>query len=245
MEPTHPEIENSLLKKALWLTPEFAFRKIEVFDRVLFEKMKEFAFEESWRPNQSINISDVVGTTDLSYEGKTWMELLRSGGRMPENLSLAETNPDYYHGVKKKAPKMSYIKTDGKLYIDKDGHHRSCIAKFLFYFAIRTHLHGVELREYQIAKDIYRRYSGIRDLLIEKGLAHIRISPDRKILGTDETVEGIKQIFDVGLLVINDRSSEVVRLDSNSSLLFLEIVHRLGRLNKYWIGGRLGRVLRR
>lgn len=244
-EATNPEIESSLLKKALWLTPEFAHRKIEILDQAALEKMKDFAFEESWRPNDSINISDVVGTTDPSYQGKTWMNLLRFGLRMPEHLSLVETNPHYYHETKKKEPKMSFIKTDGRLYIDKDGVHRACIAKFLFYFAIRTHLHGVEIREYQITKDVFRRYQGIKDLLKEKGLDHIRINPDRKILDTEETDEGIKQHFDVGLLVVNDRSSEVVRLDSNASLFFLEIVHRLGRLNKFWIGGKLGRVLRR
>lgn len=240
----NPEVESGLLKKALWLAPEFAERKIAILDQVAFEKMKDFAFEESWRPEESINVSDVVGTTDPSYKGKTWMNLLRFGPRMPENLALVETNPNYYHGTKKKEPKMSYIKIDGKLYIDKDGNHRACIAKFLFYFVTRTHLHGVELREYHIAKDVFRRYTGIAGLLKEKGLDHIRINPDRKILNTEETASGIRQHFNVGLLVVNDRSSESVRLDSDSSLVFLEIVHRLGRINKYWIGGRLGRVLR-
>lgn len=53
---------------------------------------------------------------------------------MHVNLPLLDKNPGYYLEDRRKAPTMSFIKLDGKLYVDGDGNHRTCIAKFFFYY---------------------------------------------------------------------------------------------------------------
>ncbi|RMG03681.1 MAG: hypothetical protein D6726_05055 [Nitrospirae bacterium] len=197
-----------LYRRAMSERPEFSLRAIEKFDEDEFRELKEFASEEYWCEEDSINVFDVVGTRHPDYQGLTWLEFLDQGKRMELNLSLYEHNPGYYLNDTKKLPTMSYLKLDGKTFVDGDGNHRTCIAKFFFYYLRRTNLHGVTIREYITDRYTYRIYREIRDMLERKGLYHIEVLPFREKTAREDTAGWMREYFKVGLRAINRRNSE-------------------------------------
>lgn len=241
MEPENRE----LLKRAVSFPPDFASRKIEAFPKEEFETLRQFSLEEYWCGSESINIFEVVGTKHWDYQEMTWLELLKGGKKMRANLPLLDLNPDYYLEAKGKEPPMSFIKLDGRLYIDKDGHHRTCIAKFFFYYQGRTHLHGAELVEYRIDRTMHHLYTEIEASLEEKGLTHLRVNPYQKILGREDTAGWKRDYFEVGLSITRRGTSETVRLvKAEEASVFLRTIQRLNRFNRIWIGGPYARLLR-
>lgn len=241
MEPCNSE----LLKRAVSFPPDFASRKIEAFPKEEFETLRQFALEEYWCGSESINIFEVVGTKHWDYQEMTWLELLKGGKRMHVNLPLFEKNPGYYLEDRRKEPTMYYIRLDGKLYVDGDGNHRTCIAKFFFYYQGRTHLHGAELVEYRIDRTMHHLYTEIEASLEEKGLTHLRVDPYQKILGREDTAGWKRDYFEVGLSVTRRGTSETVRLvKAEKASVFLRTIQKLNRFNRIWIGGPYARLLR-
>lgn len=234
MEPENSE----LLKKAVSCPPDFASRKIEAFPKEKFETLRQFVLEEYLCGGESVNVFEVVGTSDPGYQGMSWLTLLKRGEKMRLNLPLLDLNPDYYLETRGKKPAMSFIKLDGKLYIDKDGNHRTCIAKFFFYYQGRTHLHGVDLVEYRIDRKMLYLCSEIEKSLEEKGLTHLRVDPYQKILGREDTAGWKRAYFEVGLSVTHRGTSQSVRIVHEEASVFLKTLQRLNRFNRIWISTR-------
>ena len=150
-----------LFKVSQFHKPFFCLEKIQAFKQEWKHIIDSFIEEYTWEYNASINIFRVSGTCHPDYQGMTWNEFLEKGKRMQINLMLFEENPGYYLDTEHKEPTMSYIQIDGGNYfVDADGNHRTCIAKFYFFLKERVYLHGVELKHYRInhsALELYTR----------------------------------------------------------------------------------------
>lgn len=81
----------------------------------------------------TVRLSDVVGSLEPRYAGKSWLELfpsidapsvLKRGHRFARQL---QESPLYYLPEHEK-PNISFRNIDGELYID-DGHHRTIIGR--------------------------------------------------------------------------------------------------------------------
>jgi hypothetical protein len=146
-----------------------------------------FVTQHYWADQASINPFRVVGTRHPDYQSLAWLELLEQGKRMPLNLRLHASNPGYYDETAKKQPEMSYLSLDGvDWYVNADGDHRTCIARFAFHHAGRSVLHGGRLDDYRADHALAGAFARLRELAAERRLG-LRVETRREALGREDT----------------------------------------------------------
>lgn len=129
--------------------PYFARRPIRAFNEAAWQRLSLFVREHIWEDCAPINVFRVVGVRRPEFQGMAWGDFFRLGARMGLNLRLLEENPAYYRNQAKKVPAMSFLQVDGgDYYVDADGEHRTCLAKFLFHCTRGALLYGVEVNRY-------------------------------------------------------------------------------------------------
>jgi hypothetical protein len=129
-------------------------------------KLLLFESSKYWCDNESINIHDIVGTAHGNYSDRSWLHLLNRGIRMLNiNLPLLASNPNYYLEVARKEPKMEYTTVDDKTYIHMEGNHRTCIARFYFYYQGLTTLHGVKVEKHFIDHSFKTAYEHLEKIV--------------------------------------------------------------------------------
>lgn len=142
----------SLLSLADSLRPLWATEQILRFDDEKFRSLSPYVSSHHWQAEGSLNVYRVIGTRHPDYPGMTWREFLERGKRMATiNRPLWEQNPNYYEGTGLKEPRMGFITLDGvNWYVDDDGNHRTCIARFHFAKGGRSGwFHGVGLADWR------------------------------------------------------------------------------------------------
>lgn len=217
-----------LVKRVLKEKPEFANHIIEEFDENMFAEMRNFATLEYWCDNDSINVFDVVGTRHPDYQGMSWLDFLQYGKRMVHNLSYFEANPGYYLKDERKFPQMSFIRVNGRTYVDDDGNHRTCIARFFFYFrGDRTNLHGIKLKEYVIDQSVWSIYLHLKNLLNSKKLYHIEVKPRRKKTTRRDVAGWMAEHYDVFIEAQNHRNGLCVTIKNIDDVL--EFINRIDK----------------
>ncbi len=167
--------------------------------------LNTFSVSHYWADSTSINVCDVVGTAHHEYAGKSWQWLLNNGRRMPHNLGLLDSNPEYYSELCKKEPSMYFVKLNDKLYIGSDGNHRTCIAKYLFDIEDKSILHGVTLDEYTIDYSMYNLYSLLKEFAVSNCL-NWQIEPKKQLI---ERIDGSgwkKDNYNIKLKVMNTKN---------------------------------------
>ena len=226
----------SLLELARDYPPDFAGERIETFPEEEFREIEMFTEEYYWCGMESINVFEVRGTRHPDYQGLSWVEFLRQGKRMHANLSLFEKNPDYYLIDRKKEPSMSYIKLDGKLYVDSDGNHRTCIAKFFFYYTGRTHLHGVELREVRVDKYTYGLFKELRDYIRDSKLSYLEVEPLQRKLKRVDGPGWMREYFELGIRVRDRRKNKDLELKGSQIIGFFKSIEGRDSLKRRFLG---------
>lgn len=166
---------------------------------------KEYIVSEYWCEKDSVNIFDVVGTRHPDYIGLSWEEFLEKGKRMLMNISLVETNPDYYYGDELKLPRMDFEKIDDKYYVGGDGNHRTAIAKFLFYLNSITNLSGVTVNELKYDKELYLAISSCETKIREQKLP-IEFTLKRNLIKRDDAANYKRDYYELTLEIRNLKS---------------------------------------
>jgi hypothetical protein len=162
--------------------PSWGGDKLETFGDEQRKLIERYAVSKYWSDSESINIQDIAGTAHPDYAERTWLYLLSNGKRMATvNLPLLESNPGYYYEAVGKKPNMEYVRIDGTTYI-MEGNHRTCIARFLFYYQGLAVLHGVALEQYTIDHGFRTAYE-----TLEKVLRRSRLSVERTALSRQDT----------------------------------------------------------
>lgn len=212
--------------------PLFASEKIIPFNYHEWQKIRPFVREHIWEDRASINVFLVKGTKHPDYINLSWKELLEKGKRMSLNLSLLETNPDYYFQTDKKLPTMSYIQIDGgDYYVLNDGNHRTCIAKFFFYFNDKTELHGVNVYRHQVDWVIKKLHEDISKTVSEKRLRYI-VEPFSRHIAREDSASWMKEIYDPGIRVVDTSKGTEYIMDRNGAETFLENIRKRGLMKR-------------
>ncbi len=231
-----PDLKNGFLERIFKNTPHFSNDLIEPFNEEEFETIKRFSAEEYWCGNESINIFNVSGTRHPDYQGKSWLWFLQNGKRMRLNLTLFEQNPGYYLGEARKEPAMSYVRVDGKLYVDHDGNHRTCIARFFYFEKGLTHLRGVEVREYRVDGHAMATFEAIRRALDVKKITHIHMESFREKADREDSAGWMKERFEIGARLRNVRSGGLLVLKRQEFQGFLSAIEGMGGFKRF-LGG--------
>lgn len=120
---------------------------------------ERFVIQQGVNSRASVNIHQVVGTDHADYMNKDWMYLLEQGRRMSMRLRDLAENPDYYLATDiVRNPTWCLATFDGGAtwYVDCDGNHRSCIARFYLERLIQSgqkesaFVHGIQARHIQV-----------------------------------------------------------------------------------------------
>jgi hypothetical protein len=178
----------ALRATALKSPPSWAHERLEAYDEVKHVAIAAFLKAEHWCADESINVHAVVGTRNSSYFDWTWLEFIQNGKRMESvNLPLFESNPAYYTEATIKLPPMSFITIDGtNLYLDADGNHRTCIARFAFAQTGRTQLAGVGVTRLEVDWPMLAAFEEMQRLIALKRLP-FSISAARTSLGREDS----------------------------------------------------------
>jgi hypothetical protein len=180
-------IASSLLDRANASPPSWSTEKLDAWeDSDAFIK-QPFIVQEHWTANQSVNVFHVIGTRNSSYFGWNWLEFLNQGKRMSANLQELAKNPDYYFAQQIKLPVMSFVGYDStQLYVDADGNHRTCIARFLFGQTSCTQLAGVDVRLLILDEEFLTLFQEVQRVINEKGLNTLA-QATRRLVGREDS----------------------------------------------------------
>ncbi len=191
----------TLLERVLASPPHWANDLIQPFDEDLLTHYSAFINEEEWTANGCINVFGVTGTRLPAYQGWTWLKFLQEGRRMVARRQDFEANPAYYECHDKKEPTMSYISDDGSnWFLDGDGNHRTCIARFSFAEHNKTTLHGVELTRITLNKELIALCQLLQTEIMRNKLAY-NVIGKRSMLKRIDAAGWKKDLFDTFLVV--------------------------------------------
>lgn len=179
--------------------PRWEHEPIRAWDLDAYRAAEPFVVEKSWSARHSIDVFEVVGTAHPDYQGLTWRQFLEAGKRMPLNLALHRDNPGYYLDGSVKLPPMYYIALDDSgWFVNGDGNHRTCIARFFFHGLGRTMLHGVHAESYRT--DPYARevFEALSEFIAAHGL-RLRAEPHRKTLSRTDGAGWMRERYLVSI----------------------------------------------
>jgi len=213
--------------------PEFGNKKILGFYEELFiEQLLPYCTEHYWSNNESINVCNVVGTAHPDYIGLTWSEFIHVGKRMKLNLSLLQTNPQYYLNKESKKPSMYYVEIDGKLYVDGDGNHRTALSKFFHTFnGTNPTLHGVIVKKYKIDNVLKEFIESTNKTLKEKGYNYVRAKVQRQKISRDDSPGWMRESFNINIVIQNILTSKEIIMSQIRIKEELEKLHNRGFLS--------------
>ena len=168
------------------------------------KSLEPFCVYHYWCSSESVNVFQVVGTARTDYVGAAWIDMLKLGKRMPLNLGLLAENPIYYFESKKKEPDMHYTKINDKIYISREGNHRTAIAKVLFYYTGGAVLHGIDFQEYKIDFSLKENFEKLKEMLFTK-FPYIEAKIERKTVKREDTAGWMKEYYDITISLINHK----------------------------------------
>lgn len=167
--------------------PHWGNETIKPFDERAFDTAKRFPLTHYYVASGDLNIYRVVGTRHHDYAGMTWAGLYVNGKRMDINHRLLEQNPTYYTDSSHKDPTMDFVSLNGlDWYVDGDGNHRSCIARFYFHNLGLTQLRGVLLHDWRTDTDFVAALSVCKSVITARRLPW-DLDPAHEITGREDT----------------------------------------------------------
>jgi hypothetical protein len=151
--------------------PPWAENILLPYEDIRESKLEDYVVYKYSCSNDSVNVQDVVGTAHPDYVNESWLWLLNNGKRMLEVLPQLAKTPSYYFETSKKE-QIGFTEIDGKTYITGGGNHRTCIARFFFYYRGLTTLYGVYKEVYRIDHHFKSLFEALKDTLKRKKIDH-------------------------------------------------------------------------
>ena len=201
---------------------------VKDMDCVLNRKIEPMPDQDSWQPYVSVHcwkdksmadLFEIEGTGHPDYQGLSWIDMLIKGKRMPHNLMMLRTNPDYYFKGDVLEPRITYVRINDKLYVHYDGNHRTAIAKVLFYFLGKTELGLVTYHKYFVRYDLKDKVEQIREVLESISIA-LSFSVQRKINARLDVPGWMKEIAEFSFVVENKRTAKKLVLKEEELVPF-------------------------
>ena len=184
--------------------PHWANDKIAKWEDV----REDFVVSKYWCGNGSVNVFRVIGTSHPDYSGMTWKEFLQKGKRMTLNLDLHSKNRAYYLDTIVKQPGMYYLTNDGLNYfVGNDGNHRTCIARFDYHYHGLTTIHGVNITDLRIDREMGKLFTELDEVVRERRI-NARVAPDRHVLGREDTGGWMLEKYEIRIRFLDDYKYE-------------------------------------
>jgi hypothetical protein len=168
-------LDKGLIEWARRHRPAWSLSTIEAWDDNRLQALMPFVRTHYWSDRHSINVFSVVGTAHPDYAGLTWQRFLLEGKRMASNQALLRENPAYYYDTDVKHPSMLYVSLNGKhWYVNGDGNHRTCLAKFFFArqdargVGSQTMIHGVTVDDYRVDWRLHDAFLKLREAVRQR-----------------------------------------------------------------------------
>ncbi|ARB48047.1 hypothetical protein P40_17500 [Alloalcanivorax xenomutans] len=175
------------VRRQLNAPPHWANQTLHTWSAALPRDKQPFVTRHYWTETGSVNVFRVVGTDHWDYQGKTWLQLLTDGKRMPHNLQWLHDNPDYYLAPQSRAPRLFYNTVDGlDFYVGADGNHRTCLARFFLAEHGLSQLHDVTVNHYQVDEIAYQTWQRAQAALLAQRRP-ITVIPRPVQAGRDDT----------------------------------------------------------
>jgi hypothetical protein len=176
--------------------PDWAEDIMKVYSDEYRKLVDNYAISKYWSDNESVNVQDIAGTSHPDYAGGSWLNLLNNGKRMISvNLPLLKENPGYYYEASPKKPNMEYVRIDDKTFI-QEGNHRTCIARFLFFYQSMAILHGVTLDAYTIDYRFKKLYKTLEKVFKDTG-KYASLSVEKATLSRQDTGGWYREYYDL------------------------------------------------
>ncbi|MDX8377622.1 MAG: hypothetical protein R8L53_06320 [Mariprofundales bacterium] len=208
----------TLLERALVQPPYWAGQKIKAWPEEEMRELMGFATKEYWCAEGGVNVFNVIGTRHNEYHGLTWLELLQQGKRMHLNLPLHTNHPEYYQEVDAKHA-MSCISINGiNWYVDADGNHRTCIARFHFDEIRKTHVYGVSLQQYTIAWELRALAMDLIEKCNERKIP-VSVQPLRKSIMRQDAAGCKTDYYNVSLKVQHNNETKMLGITEAKDLI--------------------------
>lgn len=176
------------------------------------------------------------------YCGVTWIDMLRVGKKMPHNLSLLASSPDYYFELRKKEPEMHYTKINDRVYISGEGNHRTAIARIIAYYTGSMMLHGVTCDEYRIDFALLDKFNRLKSLLAER-FPHMEVQVIRKNTVRDDGPGWMIDRHSIAFLLINHKRNKQMEITSSEIDAVYRDLSRVNLLSRYLIKSKIKTIL--
>lgn len=198
--------------------PAWSHQIIQTWRDVMPSDREGFITHHYWTDTGSVNVFQVVGTDHWDYQGRTWLQLLTGGKRMPHNLQKLNDNPSYYLQPVERRPRIHYYTTDGlHFYVGADGNHRTCIARFFLYEQAKSQLHDVSLDHYHVDEAFYQIYLQLNEL-IQQLVLPVKLTVDRQQTGRRDTHGWKVDQFSTSLVWLNYQTGDEEILNVGSAM---------------------------
>lgn len=203
---TNPNLSFKFVQKQLQNPPYWSQEKLLAWDKAYPRDSHNFLKRHYWTAEASVNVFNVVGTDHWDYQGKTWLDFLQGGKRMPLNLQSLESNPDYYLSLINRNPHIHYYTTDGlEFYVGSDGNHRTCLARFFLFEQAKAYLHCVTIDHFQVDWVFYEIYQQLKQVITEKQLPY-EITSNNQSIGREDTAGWKTDLFEPSI-TLKDRET--------------------------------------
>ncbi len=154
------------VRRQLNAPPHWANQTLHTWSAALPRDKQPFVTRHYWTETGSVNVFRVVGTDHWDYQGKTWLQLLTDGKRMPRNLQYLDDNPSYYLEPQPRRPRIYYNTVDGlDYYVGSDGNHRTCLARFYLHEQGQSQLHDVTVSHYHVDEIAFQTWQNAQAAL--------------------------------------------------------------------------------
>lgn len=228
--------------------PAWSTRPIQAWEDVYSRDMAAFVMRDYWTDTGSVNVFRVVGTCHADYQGRSWLDFLTAGKRMPHNLQKLIDNPAYYLELCPRRPRIDYYTLDGlDFYVGSDGNHRTCIARFFLAGRGISQLHDVTVHHQHVDWAFYKTYRDLRDALrAHQVLA--TVEPERHQLGRDDTAGWKVDCYAPFLVWRDAETGEDIELDRDAAqdkLTEIRAQSRLQARNRMPLSRRIKRLIGR
>ena len=211
--------------------PHWSRAAIDRWDENRLQSLMPFVRSHYWSDRHSVNVFAVVGTAHPDYCGMSWEQFLAAGKRMRANKALLESNPEYYFDTGVKLPTMLFVSLNGKhWYVNGDGNHRTCLAKFHFArlsalgLATQTMIHGVTIDDYRVDWRLHDAYLKLKEAL-RAARSPATVEGYRYHIGRDDGPGWKVDRYDPKIRLVSGDGTETL-LDADAARIQLA---RLGR----------------
>lgn len=184
---------------------------------------ERFVISRAISYDASVDVGRVVGTDHASYMESDWLNLLNHGRRMDARQKDLANNPSYYllaEVIRNPTWYLTTFDAGNTWYVDDDGNHRTCIAKFYFDRLIKEGLinhsvvNGIYAKDIEVDWDLYRAVNHV-----QSNYAHFFMQVDSDRVKREDSNAWHKDFYKISVTITNHKTRQSTKVQTAYELL--------------------------